>query len=63
MTEFWQFELPRNLWNWTAQVVTGAAHLSGNRIAGAEALTELTGNFLTHPYVMKQVGDWAFSRG
>lgn len=66
MTEFWIRETPwfrRNLWEWTGQVVSSAAHLTGNPIVGAEAFTRMQGDWTAHPYHMKITGDRAFANG
>ena len=66
MTEFWIRETPwfrRNLWEWTGQVVSSAAHLTGNAIVGAEAYTRMQGDWTAHPYHMKIIGDRAFANG
>ncbi len=43
--------------------MASAAHVYGNRILGAEALTCWRGDFLDHPATLKRLGDWAFSAG
>lgn len=63
MTEFWQKEEDRALWNWATHVVCSAAHLGGKSIAGGEAFTCMCGNWETHPYTMKAQGDRVFCRG
>ena len=66
MTEFWIEETPwirRNLWEWTGQVVSSAAHLTGDHIVGAEAFTRMQGDWIAHPYHMKINGDRAFANG
>jgi len=63
LTEFWQREATRNLWIWTAQIISSGAHLSGNPIAGAEAFTSMKADWTAHPGLLKQWGDRAFSRG
>ena len=63
LTEFWQREAGRNLWVWTAQIVSSGAHLSGNPIAGAEAFTSMKADWTAHPGLLKQWGDRAFIRG
>jgi hypothetical protein len=66
MTEFWIRETPwfrRNLWEWTGQVVSSAAHLTGDRVVGAEAFTRMQGDWTAHPYSMKIKGDRAFANG
>jgi hypothetical protein len=62
MTEFWQGEI-RNLWQWTGQVVTSAAHLTGRHVVGAESLTSMKGDWKDHPYTLKKFGDQAFAQG
>ncbi|MCP4312829.1 MAG: hypothetical protein GY790_16320, partial [Bacteroidetes bacterium] len=66
MTEFFLWETPwfrRNLWEWTRQVVSSAAHLTGDKIVGAEAFTRHQGDWTAHPYKMKIKGDRVFSTG
>jgi len=66
MTEFWIGETPwtrRNLWEWTGQIVSSAAHLTGDHIVGAEAFTRMQGDWAAHPYKMKIKGDRAFAKG
>jgi len=63
LTEFWQRQANRNLWIWTAQIVSSGAHLSGNPIAGAEAFTSMKADWTAHPGLLKQWGDLAFARG
>ena len=66
MTEFWQksdSSPPRNLWQWTTQVISSAAHLSGRSIVAAESFTTIKGNFKDQPYGLKKQGDWAFANG
>jgi hypothetical protein len=63
MTEFWQGELDRNLWQWTTQVISSASHLSGKPVTLAEAFTSMNGNFNDNPYELKHLGDWAFAKG
>ena len=66
MTEFWIRETPwfrRNLWEWTSQVVSSAAHLTGDHIVGAEAFTRMQGDWIAHPYNMKINGDREFTKG
>ena len=66
MTEFWVEETPwtrRNLWEWTTQVVSSAAHLTGDQVVGAEAFTRMQGDWTMHPYNMKIRGDRAFANG
>ena len=62
MTEFWDGPV-RNLWQWTSQVVSGSAHLSGKSVVGAEAFTSMTGNYKDAPYTLKSSGDLAFAKG
>jgi hypothetical protein len=66
MTEFWIRETPwfrRNLWEWTGQIVSSAAHLTGKPVVGAEAFTRMEGDWTAHPYSMKIKGDRAFTNG
>ena len=66
MTEFWIRETPwfrRNLWEWTGQIVSSAAHLTGKSVVGAEAFTRMQGDWTAHPYNMKIVGDRALANG
>lgn len=66
MTEFWIRETPwfrRNLWEWTGQIVSSAAHLTGKSVVGAEAYTRMQGDWIAHPYHMKIRGDRAFANG
>ena len=66
MTEFWIRETPwfrRNLWEWTGQIVSSAAHLTGKSVVGAEAFTRMQGDWTAHPYHMKIKGDRAFTNG
>ena len=66
MTEFWIRETPwfrRNLWEWTGQIVSSAAHLTGKSVVGAEAFTRMQGDWTAHPYHMKIVGDRALANG
>lgn len=63
LTEFWQYQCDRNLWVWTAKIVSSSAHLSGNPIVGAEAFTSMKGNWQEHPAYLKIWGDKAFARG
>jgi len=62
MPEFWENN-PRALWQWTAQVIPSAAHLSGRSIVGAESFTAINGDWKEHPYTLKKLGDWAFVSG
>lgn len=62
MTEFWQNKV-RNLWQWTSQIVSSSAHLSGRRIVGAEAFTAIKGNWTASPAGLKAWGDRAFATG
>jgi hypothetical protein len=43
--------------------MASAAHVYGNRILAAEALTNWRGDFLDHPATLKPLSDWAFSAG
>ncbi len=63
LTEFWQREADRNLWTWTAQIISSGGHLSGNPIAGAEAFTSMKADWTAYPGLLKQWGDRAFARG
>ncbi len=66
MTEFWIRETPwfrRNLWEWTGQMVSSAAHLTGDHVVGAEAFTRMQGDWTAHPYAMKIIGDREFTKG
>ena len=63
LTEFWQRENDRNLWEWTSQIVSSAMHLSGNPVVGAESFTGLRANWTPHPGFLKKWGDRAFIRG
>jgi len=66
MTEFWIRETPwfrRNLWEWTGQIVSSAAHLTGDHVVGAEAFTRMQGDWTAHPYSMKIIGDREFTKG
>ncbi|KKL69790.1 hypothetical protein LCGC14_2111380, partial [marine sediment metagenome] len=66
MTEFFLWETPwfrRNLWEWTRQVVSSAAHLTGDKIVGAEAFTRHQGDWTAHPYNIKIKGDRVFTNG
>jgi hypothetical protein len=66
MTEFWIRDTPwfrRNLWEWTGQIVSSAAHLTGDHVVGAEAFTRMNGDWAVHPYNLKIKGDRAFTNG
>ncbi|MCP4314050.1 MAG: hypothetical protein GY790_22585, partial [Bacteroidetes bacterium] len=66
MTEFWIRETPwfrRNLWEWTGQIVSSAAHITDDHVVGAEAFTRMQGDWAVHPYSMKIIGDRAFANG
>lgn len=63
LTEFWQHQSDRNLWVWTAKIVSSSAHLSGNPIVGAEAFTSMKGDWQAHPAYLKKWGDKEFARG
>jgi hypothetical protein len=63
LTEFWQHQSDRNLWVWTAKIVSSSAHLSGNPIVGAEAFTSMKGDWQAHPAYLKKWGDNEFARG
>ncbi|MGB0185235.1 MAG: glycosyl hydrolase, partial [Opitutales bacterium] len=63
LTEFWQREADRNLWTWTAQIISSGGHLSGNPIAGAEAFTSMKADWTAYPGLLKKWGDRAFARG
>ncbi|MCK4747610.1 MAG: hypothetical protein KAT15_11260, partial [Bacteroidales bacterium] len=66
MTEFWIRETPwfrRNLWEWTGQIVSSAAHITGDHVVGAEAFTRMQGDWTAHPYEMKIIGDREFTKG
>jgi hypothetical protein len=68
VTEFWQNKA-HDPWadalgfQWTAQMMSSAAHLTGKKVVGAEAYTRMKGDWKMHPYVMKVRGDRAFARG
>lgn len=62
MTEFWQGPV-RNLWQWTSQIVSSGAHLSGKSIVGAEAFTSIKGDWKDSPQSLKAMGDLAFING
>jgi len=68
VTEFWQNKA-HDPWadslgfQWTAQMMSSAAHLTGRNVVGAEAYTRMKGDWKMHPYVMKIRGDRAFARG
>ncbi len=62
MTEFWQ-NRPRNLWQWTSQIVPSSAHLSGRSVVGAESFTAIKGDWTASPAKLKAWGDRAFATG
>jgi len=66
MTEFWLRDTPwfsNGRWEWTGQIVSSAAHLTGDHIVGAEAFTRGQGDWTAHPYNMKIKGDREFTKG
>ena len=66
MTEFWYTGNPSkksSAWSWTSQVVGSGVRLSGKKVFGAEAYTRIDGDFTTHPYLMKTLGDRMFCQG
>jgi len=66
MTEFWIRETPwfrRNLWEWTGQIVSSAAHITDDHVVGAEAFTRMQGDWTAHPYSIKIKGDRVFTNG
>ena len=68
MSECWQNKahLPTRHapgFEWATHISTSAAHLTGRKVVGAEAYTQIKGVWTMHPYVMKLTGDWAFTKG
>ncbi len=66
MTEFWYTGNPNKKatgWTWTSQMVGSGVRLSGKKVFGAEAYTRIDGDYTTHPYLMKTLGDRMFTQG
>jgi len=66
MTEFWYTGNPNKKatgWSWTSLVVGSGVRLSGKKVFGAESYTRINGDFTTHPYLMKTLGDRMFCQG
>ncbi len=59
MSEFW---LGARILAGTPKLASSIAHLNGNPLVGAESFTSM-GGWRSHPAMLKQSGDWAWSEG
>ena len=69
MGEFWtrlyEPDGPVTLYGYNSTIkrAAAAAHIYGKPISQAEAFTSLACNFSKYPWVLKDLGDWAFCEG